>query len=165
MLALFEDGTTARGDFLVGADGVHSRVRQVIFPSTPGPSYLGVVGVGGFVTPSVIVAIDVADRRSLNFTVGRAGQFGYCNIGQNEDRWMWWCHLPQDKELTSAELAVVSNEELRKKLLEPMGDGMSRSGLFWPTQLPSSKQTFMRSHASRRGTRIGWFLSAMPHMP
>jgi FAD-dependent urate hydroxylase len=29
---LLSDGTTARGDFLVGADGVHSRVRQVIFP-------------------------------------------------------------------------------------------------------------------------------------
>jgi 2-polyprenyl-6-methoxyphenol hydroxylase-like FAD-dependent oxidoreductase len=118
MHALFEDGTTARGDFLVGADGVHSRVRQVVFPSAPGPSYLGVLGVGGFVTPSVMVATDAADRRSLNFTVGRAGQFGYCNIGQNEERWMWWCHLPQDRELTSAELAVVSNEELRKKLLE-----------------------------------------------
>src|SRR5437016_4331333 len=38
VLALFEDGTTARGDFLVGADGVHSRVRQIIFPSAPGPS-------------------------------------------------------------------------------------------------------------------------------
>ena len=118
ILALFEDGTTARGDFLVGADGVHSRVRQVIFPSAPGPSYLGVLGVGGFVTPSVIVAADAADRRSLNFTVGCAGQFGYCNIGQNEEKWMWWCHLPQDRELTSAELAVVSNDELRKKLLE-----------------------------------------------
>jgi 2-polyprenyl-6-methoxyphenol hydroxylase-like FAD-dependent oxidoreductase len=118
MLASFEDGTAARGDFLVGADGVHSRVRQVIFPTAPGPSYLGVLGVGGFVTPSVMVATDAADRRSLNFTVGRAGQFGYCNIGQNEERWMWWCHLPQDRELTSAELAVVSNEELRKKLLE-----------------------------------------------
>ena len=118
ILALFEDGTTARGDFLVGADGVHSRVRQIIFPSAPSPSCLGVLGVGGFVTPSVIVAADAADRRSLNFTVGCAGQFGYCNIGQNEESWMWWCHLPQDKELTSAELAVVSKEELRKKLLE-----------------------------------------------
>lgn len=39
MLALFEDGTTARGDFLVGADGVHSRVRQVIFPSAPAASH------------------------------------------------------------------------------------------------------------------------------
>src|SRR2546422_82490 len=118
VVALFEDGTTARGDFLVGADGVHSRVRQIIFPGAPGPSYLGVLGVGGFVAPSVVVAADTADRKSLNFTVGCAGQFGYCNIRQNKERWMWWCHLPQDRELTSPELAAVPNEELRKKLLE-----------------------------------------------
>jgi 2-polyprenyl-6-methoxyphenol hydroxylase-like FAD-dependent oxidoreductase len=31
---------------------------------------------------------------------------------------MWWCHLPQDRELTSPELAAVPDEELRKKLLE-----------------------------------------------
>ena len=37
MLASFEDGTAARGDFLVGADGVHSRVRQVIFPTQSEP--------------------------------------------------------------------------------------------------------------------------------
>jgi len=116
--ALFEDGTTAQGDFVVGADGVHSRVRQVIFPSAPRPSYLGVLGVGGFVASSVIVAADTADRTSLNFTVGCAGQFGYCNSRQNEERWMWWCHLPQDRELTSPELAAVADEELRKKLLE-----------------------------------------------
>jgi len=28
IVAVFEDGTTAQGDFLVGADGVHSRVRS-----------------------------------------------------------------------------------------------------------------------------------------
>ena len=31
---------------------------------------------------------------------------------------MQCCHLPKDREQTSAELAVVSNEELRKKVLE-----------------------------------------------
>lgn len=69
-------------------------------------------------TPSVAVATDAADRRSLNFTVGCTGQFGYCNISQNDERWIWWCHLPQDRELTAAELAAVQTEELRKKLLE-----------------------------------------------
>jgi 2-polyprenyl-6-methoxyphenol hydroxylase-like FAD-dependent oxidoreductase len=118
ILALLEDGTTARGDFLVGADGVHSRVRQIIFPSAPSPSYLGVLGVGGFVAPSAVVAADAADRERLNFTVGCSGQFGYCSTRQNEDSWMWWCHLPQDRELTSLELAAVPNEELRTKLLE-----------------------------------------------
>jgi 2-polyprenyl-6-methoxyphenol hydroxylase-like FAD-dependent oxidoreductase len=118
VVAVFEDGTSAQGDFLVGADGVHSRVRQIIFPSAPGPSYLGVQGVGGFVPPSVVVAADAADRKSLNFTLGCAGQIGYCNSRQNEDGWMWWCHLPQGIALTSTELAAIPDEELRKKLLE-----------------------------------------------
>jgi 2-polyprenyl-6-methoxyphenol hydroxylase-like FAD-dependent oxidoreductase len=118
VVAVFEDGTTAQGDFLVGADGVHSRVRQIIRPGAPRPSYLGVLGVGGFVAPSVVVATDVADRKGLNFTVGCTGQFGYCNSRRNEERWMWWCHIPQEKELTSAELAAIDTEELRQRLLE-----------------------------------------------
>jgi len=97
VLAVFGDGASAHGDFLVGADGVHSRVRQVIFPSAPGPSYLGVQGVGGFVPPSVVAA-DAADRKSPNFTLGCVGQFGYCNTRQNEDGGIWWCHIPQDRE-------------------------------------------------------------------
>jgi len=71
ILASFQDGTTAQGDFLVGADGVHSRAREVIFPGALGPSYLGVLGVGGFVAPSVLrswprgdpgVAYSIADH-------------------------------------------------------------------------------------------------------
>ncbi|MGH2544560.1 MAG: FAD-dependent oxidoreductase, partial [Ardenticatenaceae bacterium] len=41
VIATFEDGTTARGDFLVGADGIHSRVRQIINPGAPRPTYSG----------------------------------------------------------------------------------------------------------------------------
>jgi hypothetical protein len=31
---------------------------------------------------------------------------------------MWWCHIPQEKELTSAELAAIDTEELRQRLVE-----------------------------------------------
>jgi len=33
--AEFRDGSTVRGDFLVGADGIHSKVREAIFPDSP----------------------------------------------------------------------------------------------------------------------------------
>ncbi|KAJ7695246.1 putative kynurenine 3-monooxygenase [Mycena olivaceomarginata] len=38
----FEDGTTARGDILIGADGIHSKVREhVLGASAPTPTFLG----------------------------------------------------------------------------------------------------------------------------
>ncbi|KAJ3203057.1 hypothetical protein HDU83_002871 [Entophlyctis luteolus] len=45
--AHFEDGTTARADVLIGADGVHSRTRSSIFPNAPRPKpwTIGYIGV------------------------------------------------------------------------------------------------------------------------
>ncbi|HSV84468.1 MAG TPA: FAD-dependent oxidoreductase [Ramlibacter sp.] len=37
----FSDGTSGRYDFVVGADGVFSRVRTLLFPQAPRPQYTG----------------------------------------------------------------------------------------------------------------------------
>ncbi len=39
--ATFSDGRCARYDLAVGADGVFSRVRSLLFPNAPGPRYTG----------------------------------------------------------------------------------------------------------------------------
>ncbi|KAF8134181.1 hypothetical protein K438DRAFT_1883381, partial [Mycena galopus ATCC 62051] len=40
--ARFEDGSSAQGDILIGADGIHSKVREhVLGPSAPTPTFLG----------------------------------------------------------------------------------------------------------------------------
>ncbi|KAJ6459566.1 putative kynurenine 3-monooxygenase [Mycena sanguinolenta] len=42
VIAHFEDGSSARGDILIGADGIHSKVRaHVLGPSDPAPTYMG----------------------------------------------------------------------------------------------------------------------------
>ena len=48
VLATFEDGMTEVGDFLVGADGVHSRVRACILPQAAAPRDTQMVSIGGF---------------------------------------------------------------------------------------------------------------------
>src|SRR2546426_1054990 len=45
--ALFEDGTSASGDVLIGADGIHSTVRKLIDPHAPAPQSDGLLGLAG----------------------------------------------------------------------------------------------------------------------
>jgi 2-polyprenyl-6-methoxyphenol hydroxylase-like FAD-dependent oxidoreductase len=37
----FSDGTTGRYDFVIGADGVYSQTRRMIFPDAPAPEFTG----------------------------------------------------------------------------------------------------------------------------
>jgi len=44
----FADGSFVEGDFVVGADGIRSQVRQAILPDAPKPEYTGLIAPGGF---------------------------------------------------------------------------------------------------------------------
>jgi len=55
----FADGTSARGDLLIGADGVHSHARAAMFPEAPAPVFVGVVGVGGVVPAAAVPSLTV----------------------------------------------------------------------------------------------------------
>jgi len=43
----FTDGASATYDLIVGADGVHSRLRAMLFPDSPKPVFTGQVARGG----------------------------------------------------------------------------------------------------------------------
>jgi FAD-dependent urate hydroxylase len=46
--ATFADGQRAEGAVLIGADGLHSRVRGIIDPAAPAPRYTGVLSAWGY---------------------------------------------------------------------------------------------------------------------
>ena len=54
IVAHFADGSSAEGDFVIGADGVHSAVRTHVIPDGPKPFDTGLIGFGGFVPRSVV---------------------------------------------------------------------------------------------------------------
>lgn len=117
VVAHFEDGSAAEGDVLLASDGVHSRVRGLVLPDHARPRYTGFLGVGGFSGSASAVPRDPQDAHQLNFTVGARLQFGYATVCAAKPRWGWWTHLPQNTELTRAELEAISNADMRDRVL------------------------------------------------
>jgi 2-polyprenyl-6-methoxyphenol hydroxylase-like FAD-dependent oxidoreductase len=89
----FTDGSTAEGDLVIGADGVHSAVRGHVVPDGPKPFDTGLIGFGGFVSHEIL-AIRPVGRR-VETTFGQSGFFGYgvCSADP-ADGVMWWSTQP-----------------------------------------------------------------------
>ncbi|RPJ49859.1 MAG: FAD-dependent oxidoreductase, partial [Chloroflexi bacterium] len=95
--AHFADGSAARGDLLVGADGIHSVIRKGIFPQvrlrySGYTAWRGVVAGPGF---------DLINRTSESW--GRGARFGIVPIGGNRVYWFATANLPSGLRRSPAE--------------------------------------------------------------
>ncbi len=119
VVARFEDGTSAEGTILIGADGVHSRTRGIILPDGPRPAYTGIFTVGGFASHPELVPADALEMERQHMIFGREGFFGYGHFDpQNPSRVMWWSHLERAREPLKEEYVRWPTEQLRGELLE-----------------------------------------------
>jgi 2-polyprenyl-6-methoxyphenol hydroxylase-like FAD-dependent oxidoreductase len=114
VVATFTDGSTAEGDFLIGADGVHSLVRQHVVPNGPQPFDTGLVGFGGFVPRALLEAAGVGPR--VEATFGRSGFFGYGYCSPDaQDGAMWWSTQPSNG-IDAATFRAMAPRALRQHL-------------------------------------------------
>jgi FAD-dependent urate hydroxylase len=111
VVAHFEDGSSAPGDLLIGADGIHSRTRRIIDPAAPAPRYTGLGNIGGFTRAPVP---SMAGAYVMVF--GRRAFFGYTVSPSGE---IWWFANPgSPRELSREELAALTIEQWKARLLD-----------------------------------------------
>jgi 2-polyprenyl-6-methoxyphenol hydroxylase-like FAD-dependent oxidoreductase len=114
VVAHFADGSSAEGDFLIGADGVHSAVRAHVIPDGPKPFDTGLIGFGGFVPRSLIENTPAGQRVATTF--GQSGFFGYGFCSSDpEDGVMWWSTQPSHG-VSAATYRAMDQEALRQHL-------------------------------------------------
>ena len=110
VLARFADGSTARGDLLIGADGLRSVTRRIIDPNAPAPRYVPLLNAGGYARGVALAG----EPGVMHMFFGRRCFFSYVTRPDGE---VWWfANPPQPTELAPKDLAAITPEQWRTKL-------------------------------------------------
>jgi 2-polyprenyl-6-methoxyphenol hydroxylase-like FAD-dependent oxidoreductase len=116
VVAHFSDGTRAEGDFIVGADGIGSQVRQAVMPDAPKPAYTGMMAPGGF-SPCLDASVAPRSDQRVHFIFGQKAFFGYFNTVTPEGpRTAWWSTASAPLE-SKEQMASISRAELQERLM------------------------------------------------
>ena len=128
--ARFADGGSATADILVGADGIRSVVRTLIDPAAPRPRHVPLLNFGGLADFTVPARPDAS-----YFVFGKRAFLGYWV--QPDGRTAWFCNVPQEQPMTSAQAREVPAAEWLRRLREIYADDVPGRDLLAHTEAGS----------------------------
>ena len=112
VVAIFSDGTQAKGDFLIGCDEPFSKTRKITMPETSTPTYSGRIWIG--VDADNLVQHNFSPN-AFHMTFGKKVYSG--TLVFSDKKTIWWTNVPCPKDKLQ-EFKSLSPEDLTKKLLE-----------------------------------------------
>ncbi len=112
--AIFSDGSTAEGDLLVGADGIHSRTRKIIDPASPTPQYTGLLSFGGYARLP-LEELPAVPSLTQHLVFGKRAFFGY--LLKPDGEIYWFENLAYPGTPRRSELEAIPDAEWKARLL------------------------------------------------
>ncbi len=129
--AHFADGSVEEGDFVIGCDGVHSTVRELIDWQAPKPAFSGLLTTGGHVEGVSVTT----EPGSYEMIFGKKAFFGYV-LAQDGSVW-WFANVPRSDEPARGAIDS-SNGDLRRTLIGLFdGDAGPAPALIEATRTPT----------------------------
>lgn len=116
VVAHLPDGTTEIGDVLIGADGVHSRVRAWMHPTHARPRDTRMISLGAFCELGFTPDVPREEHDTVTFMAGPRYQFGYSKMSAGQ--WGWWCHVPFADDAERSAVLTMPFPELASRLRE-----------------------------------------------